>query len=1267
MKLNEHIIAKAAGLFAGALLVPTASQAAQLAYEGFDYASGSGNLTGLNGGSGWGGTWRTVNNGSADVVIGSLAAGSNSPSGYDPRSIGNSSNLPNNRRIGRFLDTSASGPFGSRGYVDGSGRIGADGTTVYLSFIQQPNGITSYYEFEIHRGDLGDGGRIGGIGNDTNTNNVNLRAPGGTHTSLGAGDTGVNFYVLRIDFKAGNDDVYVYRNPTTATEPTPTLTRLAVADMSFDGFSFGAFNNGRTVAHDEIRLGQSWADVTVPPAAQPAITSQPRASTSYVGGSVVLTAAASGSPLPAYQWFKGVNPISGATKATLTLSNVQLADTADYHLTATNGSGTATTDAAHVTVLAAPPGLLAYEGFDYAAGTGNLPGKTGGFGWASAWAAVSGGGGNVIDGNLAAGTNAPNGYDAVSLGNSSLTTNGRREGRYLDTTPGGRLGGAGYVDGSGNIGADGKTIYLSFLQQPNGTSSFYELELHRGDLGDPGRIGGVGNDVASADVRLRTGGTQTLIGPGSTAVNFYVVRIDFKAGNDDVYVYQNPLSSTEPGVATLTKLATSDMSFNGMSFAAFNNGRTVKHDEIRLGQSWSDVVFGTSRRQLVWVGDGIFNNWDFSNNNWNAGSGPTAFVNGDPVTFDDSGSATPALNIAASVSTSSITFNNSFKNYTLGGAGSIGCSGGLLKSGSGSITLIGPATFGSAMVVNGGDLALNGITTVGGDLILNPGSGTVTLGGNNTFSGSLSAATGTQALSGANTFAGLVTLNSNLTISGPTNITGTGGTTLWIGNLTGANSSLTVETGGSLNITGVFNDSWVIGRDGGNGSMIQNGGIVTYNPSNRGEAIIGASASGGTTASYAMNGGTLEMSTKRLGLAIGPISSSLTQTGGNINVRQLDLGANLATGTGVYSMTGGVLTVGTGGITSFSGLYSIELGGGIVAAAADWASSLSMTLTGSTTFDTAGHNIRLSGPITGAGGLIKNGTGILTTTGFNEYSGPTLVNAGILAGYGNSNASPLTVANGATVAPGDTAIGSFSCGSAAFASGSTLALKIDSTSGQSDGLVSLGPIGVTGAYVSFTSIGSGVIPVGTTLVILEGASITGTFAGLAQNSEFTVGGNTYQIHYGSTQVDLTLTRSDPYIGWAAAKGLDGSPGKETAFNADPEKDGISNGLEWILGGNPLAPDAASLVVATSSASDGLTLTFNREEGSIGSATLFVQRDSDLDGTWTDIPITQAGGSYPTGVTVTVNESSTPDAVTVHIPAVNSSGGKLFGRIRASMP
>src|SRR6478736_5005919 len=54
---------------------PSAVHAALMAYEGFNYATATGNLLGQNGGFGWGASWQTVNNGASSVQASSLAAG----------------------------------------------------------------------------------------------------------------------------------------------------------------------------------------------------------------------------------------------------------------------------------------------------------------------------------------------------------------------------------------------------------------------------------------------------------------------------------------------------------------------------------------------------------------------------------------------------------------------------------------------------------------------------------------------------------------------------------------------------------------------------------------------------------------------------------------------------------------------------------------------------------------------------------------------------------------------------------------------------------------------------------------------------------------------------------------------------------------------------------------------------------------------------------------------------------------------------------------
>jgi len=143
----------------------------------------------------------------------------------------------------------------------------------------------------------------------------------------------------------------------------------------------------------------------------------------------------------------------------------------------------------------------------------------------------------------------------------------------------------------------------------------------------------------------------------------------------------------------------------------------------------------------------------------------------------------------------------------------------------------------------------------------------------------------------------------------------------------------------------------------------------------------------------------------------------------------------------------------------------------------------------------------------------------------------------------------------------------------------------------------------------------------------------------------------------------------PYESWADTEGLDGTPGKEDDFEANPDGDPFPNGLEWILGGDPLEFDSfASLMQMSGDATDGLVLSFTRREESKTEASLFADHSNDL---WNSdnhsMEIGPGDATDPTtGVDVDVTDNGTdPDDITVTIPHDNASpDGSLFGKIRA---
>jgi hypothetical protein len=108
---------------------------------------------------------------------------------------------------------------------------------------------------------------------------------------------------------------------------------------------------------------------TVPMVA-PAIVTPPQPQTVPVpGGTVTLSVAASSSPAPGYQWYLNGQLLPGATRATLTLDNVQSAAAGNYRVVVTNPAGsTSSGNAAFQIVQPGNTATQAAAGPGYAAG-----------------------------------------------------------------------------------------------------------------------------------------------------------------------------------------------------------------------------------------------------------------------------------------------------------------------------------------------------------------------------------------------------------------------------------------------------------------------------------------------------------------------------------------------------------------------------------------------------------------------------------------------------------------------------------------------------------------------------------------------------------------------------------------------------------------------------------------------------------------------------------------------------------------------------------
>lgn len=87
--------------------------------------------------------------------------------------------------------------------------------------------------------------------------------------------------------------------------------------------------------------------------------------------------------------------------------------------------------------------------------------------------------------------------------------------------------------------------------------------------------------------------------------------------------------------------------------------------------------------------------------------------------------------------------------------------------------------------------------------------------------------------------------------------------------------------------------------------------------------------------------------------------------------------------------------------------------------------------------------------------------------------------------------------------------------------------QVNSSTSMADEVAAVGVSINPGAQFSFSDIGSGILPIGTTFTVINNTSanpIVGTFSNLADGATFTSNGNTYQANYeGGDGNDLTLT------------------------------------------------------------------------------------------------------------------------------------------------
>ena len=152
--------------------------------------------------------------------------------------------------------------------------------------------------------------------------------------------------------------------------------------------------------------------------------------------------------------------------------------------------------------------------------------------------------------------------------------------------------------------------------------------------------------------------------------------------------------------------------------------------------------------------------------------------------------------------------------------------------------------------------------------------------------------------------------------------------------------------------------------------------------------------------------------------------------------------------------------------------------------------------------------------------------------------------------------------------------------------------------------------------------------------------------------------NVGPVYYDNLNVGPVI--SDPFASWIGPFFPGITDPAVIGETADPDHDGISNLMEYVLqDGNPAVSSTAILPTA-STTDTALRFIFHRRAATIPGTTQTFQYGSNLRD-WTDVPITNGGM-----VTITANTPSLGiDEVIVTVP--QAANTKLFGRLNAIKP
>ena len=691
---------------------------------------------------------------------------------------------------------------------------------------------------------------------------------------------------------------------------------------------------------------------------------------------------------------------------------------------------------------------------------------------------------------------------------------------------------------------------------------------------------------------------------------------------------------------------------------------------------------------LTWTGAGG-PTWDYNTTaSWNdASSNPEKFFWADSVTFDTTGSAFPAVNLTGELRPLSVVVNEATVDYSFNGTGFIAGGATLTKAGAAKLTLNNPNT-------------LTGVTTIqGGTLEIGSGGTTGSLGSGDIVNDASLVYNRSNDITVANAISGTgsVTKLGGRTMIVTTDNSYSGGTTISAGTLQVGQQTITT---GSLG-TGAISNNGTLNLNRADGSNpyaytfandISGGGILSVGQTGAGAAFDSVVTLTGTNTfigNINVNSGGLRiLNVAALGTGPKTINANngsngrsqfyLDGSGGNITVPAdftFRTSTNDANRPAIGNLAGDNVIEGSLILTSGGGDSVVKVDSG------------SLTLNGQVTTSapsvrllrlagSAGTSGTVNGKLTDGNtplGVLMQGSNTWTlTNGTSDHTGTTTVNSGTLLINGNQSLATgavtvntggtlggtgtlggaTTVNAGGTLAPG-ASVGTLTAAANVTING-TLLIEINGAS--ADRLDVAGTLDISNATVDFDEVAAAG---GSPIVIASYGTLSGTqFATVTDLPP----GYSINYNYNSLKQIALVTGGNAYGDWETLNGIAGA-----GADVDSDNDGIANGIEFVLGGDPSGPGSDSNGLLPTISVDGtyLNFVFRRSDESASYAP-FVEYGNSLGG-WTPA---QDGVN---GVIVITEDNpgdlpANTDRVTVRVPrSLAAPEARLFARLRVNIP